>query len=145
MTPVYVDSGVLVKLYCAEPDSPRAAALVQQHPPPLPVTDWQQLEVRNALRLKAFRSELTAGQLAQALLDLDADLASGLFIRTPVQADALHAAAEDLSAQFSTTIGCRSLDILHVAAARLLAATTMITLDVRQASLARQVGLIVLP
>jgi hypothetical protein len=41
------------------------------------------------------------------------------------------------------TLGCRSLDVLHVAAARLLDAKVFLTADRRQASLAEGEGLAV--
>ncbi len=54
---VYVDSSILVKLYATEPNSPVADALVLGFPAPLPLTHIQELEIRNALRLKQGRGE----------------------------------------------------------------------------------------
>ncbi len=49
---VYVDTGILVKLYVKEATTPQAIALVLGFPAPLPLTHIQELEIRNALRLK---------------------------------------------------------------------------------------------
>ena len=39
------------------------------------------------------------------------------------------------------TIGCRTLDVLHVAAAKLIGTTEFCTFDTRQFTLAGQIGL----
>ena len=49
--------------------------------------------------------------------------------------------AVKLAEQHTGTMGCRSLDILHCAAAKTLAATEFITTDGRQMKLARAMGL----
>jgi len=49
-----------------------------------------------------------------------------------------------LSDQFASRTGARTLDTLHVAAARLLGAKEFLTSDDRQAKLARAIGLKVL-
>jgi predicted nucleic acid-binding protein len=49
--------------------------------------------------------------------------------------------AERLSAGFTARIGTRSLDILHVANALVLGATSFLTFDKRQAELAKSAGL----
>jgi hypothetical protein len=49
--------------------------------------------------------------------------------------------AERLSALHSETLGTRSLDILHVAAALVLGSSEFLTFDARQAALAKAAGL----
>src|SRR5439155_5409554 len=73
----YADSGVIAKLYVLEPNSSAAAHLVSPFAPPLPLTHLQALEVRNALRLKAFRGEMTRTQLRRTLLRLTDDIPQG--------------------------------------------------------------------
>ena len=63
----YVDSGVIAKLYVPEPNSPEAARLVSAYAPPLALTHLQAFEVRNALRLKVFRGEMTRSELRRTL------------------------------------------------------------------------------
>jgi hypothetical protein len=53
--------------------------------------------------------------------------------------------AESLAEHHTPTIGSRSLDILHVAAALVLGATEFCTLDTRQGKLAQLAGLHVQP
>jgi hypothetical protein len=45
--------------------------------------------------------------------------------------------AQTLALQFTATTGCRALDTLHCALARLLAVGEMLTTDARQAALAK--------
>ena len=44
-----------------------------------------------------------------------------------------------------STLGCRTLDIIHVAAALVLGAKEFVTFDARQGALAKKVGLTVRP
>lgn len=50
-----------------------------------------------------------------------------------------------LATNHSSTTGCRSLDILHVAAAQKLGASEILSFDTRQRALAAQMGLRVKP
>ena len=54
-------------------------------------------------------------------------------------------ACSELSAGYSATLGCRTLDIIRVAAALVIGANKFITFDGRQGALAKQVGLTVKP
>ena len=53
----------------------------------------------------------------------------------------VHALAERLARRYAASIGARSLDILHVAAALALDAEPFVTADWRQVALAKAVGL----
>jgi hypothetical protein len=55
------------------------------------------------------------------------------------------AKAHELSVQQAATVGCRTLDILHVAAALALEVTEFFTFDHRQGELARRAGPTVRP
>jgi hypothetical protein len=63
----------------------------------------------------------------------------------PVPWEELVREAENLSEHHTPTAGCRSLDVLHVAAAWVLGATDFCTLDTRQGKLAQLAGLHVQP
>ena len=62
---------------------------------------------------------------------------------TPLMRDAATAEHPGLSADHSATLGCRMLDIIHVAAALVLGAKEFVTSDTRQGALAKQAGLTV--
>jgi predicted nucleic acid-binding protein len=142
---VYFDSGVIVKLYVTEPNSADAIRLVTSSPPPAPLTDWQAIEVRNALRLKRFRGEITPSQLGAALRAFTQDERAGAWHRPALDlGDALRR-AESLSSKLTPALGCRTLDILHVAAALALGVREFASFDGRQRQLAKKAGLRVKP
>jgi len=141
VTPLYLDTGAMAKLYLLEPGSEHTARLLAAYRPPFPFSHWQEIEIRTALRLKVFRGEMSGRESQESLRHLRTDIGSGVWQR-PVYdpADVFHE-AERLSARHAATLGCRTLDVLHVAAAVVLNATDFLTYDVRQANLARKAGL----
>jgi len=142
---IYFDSSALVKAYCLEPTSPQVLALLKRVAPPLLFTQLHAIEIRNALRLKRFRGELTLSQLQGAFGNLRDDVESG-FLRIPdLDFRALFDQAEILSAAHTPVVGTRCLDILHVAAALLLGSRQFVSFDRRQRTFARRAGLAVLP
>jgi hypothetical protein len=108
---------------------------------PLPFTWLHQLELRNALRLRVFRREITAAQRDASLNTLLADLAATVLAEASPPLSGLMTEAERLSALHTGKRGTRSLDILHVAAALILGQRIFLSFDQRQRSLARAVGL----
>ena len=142
---VYFDTGLLVKLYCPEPDVEMAHQLVSRLNSQIPFTDIHSLEIRNAFRLKLFRGELELSEVRTALRVLDEDLAAGRLTKPEVDFHKVFVRSETLSAGHSAETGARSLDILHVAAALELRAGSFASLDLRQRTLARRVGLKLLP
>jgi predicted nucleic acid-binding protein len=139
----YFDSAIIVKLYVQEVTSPDAIRLVGPYAAPYVLTQWQALEVKNAIRLKAFRAEITAAEMMRSLTAFEQDIATGRWQRPVYTVAAVEQRAEELSAGHSATLGCRTLDIIHVAAALVLEAKEFVTFDTRQAALAKQAGLTV--
>ena len=137
----YLDTGVIAKLYVLESDSAEAARLVSAYRPPLVFTHLQALEIRNALRLKVFRGEITRAQLRLTMSRLEIDIRAGRWESPRYALSDVYEKAEDLSRRFAPTTGCRSLDILHVAAAVVLKVRDFVTFDVRQGRLARKARL----
>jgi len=83
---------------------------------------------------------LTEREAHADLRAFESDLAGGVFHRL-AHPEAAHAGAIVLSRKHTATLGCRSLDILHVAAALALEADAFHTFDRRQQRLARAEGL----
>ena len=137
----YFDSAIIVKLYVQEATSPDAIRLVGAYAAPYALTQWQTLEVKNAIRLKAFRAEVTAAEMSQSIAAFELDIATGRWQRPAYTAAAVEQKADELSASYSATLGCRTLDIIHVAAALVLGAKAFVTFDARQGALAKQAGL----
>jgi hypothetical protein len=85
------------------------------------------LEVRNAFDLGVFRGLLTAADVAAAWANLESDLRSARLVRATVKWPSVFRRAARLSERHSATTGTRSLDILHVAAAKSVRAVEFIT------------------
>src|ERR1043165_1629198 len=145
MMDAYFDSAIIVKLYVQEATSPDALRLVGACVAPSAVPQLQTLEIKNAIRLKAFRAEITAAEMNQSIAAFEQDIATGRWQRPAYAAAAVEQKADELSAGHSATLGCRTLDIIHVAAALVLGIKEFVTFDGRQGALAKKVGLLVKP
>ena len=95
----------------------------------------------NALQLKVFLQNATPQQVAAARALVEADLKSGVLALAGGDWPNIFREAVKLAEQHTGTVGCRSLDILHCAAAKVLAATEFISTDTRQKKLATAMGL----
>jgi predicted nucleic acid-binding protein len=137
----YADTGFLCSLYAPDVHTRKAVARMARQPLPLPFVWLHQLELRNALRLRVFRGEITSAQRDASLNTTLADLAGGVLVHIATPLAEVMTEAERLSALHSETIGSRSLDILHVASALVLGAADFLTFDQRQAALAKAAGL----
>ncbi len=137
----YADTGFLCSLYAPDAHTPRAVARMKRQALPLAFTWLHQLEFRNALRLRVFRGEITAAERDASLNAMLADLATGVLIAAAPPLAAVMTEAERLSALHSETLGTRTLDVLHVAAALVLGLAQLLTFDSRQAALAKAAGL----
>jgi predicted nucleic acid-binding protein len=136
----YVDSGVLIKLYVSESNSPAAAHAVAAFPS-IGLNPLQELEIRNTFRALEGRSVITPTQRAASEHTLEQDIILGRLRRIVPQWSGVFASAARLSQDFTAATLARSLDILHVALARVLKADVFITADTRQASVAERAGL----
>jgi predicted nucleic acid-binding protein len=132
----YLETSFLVSLYAANVNSTAAAAYISHASGPFPLTSFGELELSNAIQLRVFRREITLAQAQAAMADLASDLTSGMFsvVATPV---AVYETAQRLVRKHTASLGIRTLDILHVAAAMVLKADAFYTFDRTQAQLAR--------
>lgn len=137
----YADTGFLCSLYAPDAHTARAAKRMSRQTLPLPYVWLHQLELRNALRLRVFRSEIAPPQRDASLNLVLADLAAGVLASAQPPWPEVVFEAERLSALHSETLGTRSLDILHVAAAVTLGLGEFLTFDQRQRALAVAAGL----
>jgi hypothetical protein len=138
---VYADTSFLVAAYLPEPESLRVLAWLQSARHPLPFTPLHRLEVRNAIRLRVFRGEITPDQRQQTFQEIESDLAGAVLEHTAIPwLDTLRE-AEALAASHAEKLGVRSMDLLHVGLAVTLRAAEFFSFDTRQAALARAAGL----
>ena len=138
---VYSDSSFLVSCYLPDANTSQAKAYLDGHDEPLPFTALHDLEVRNAFRLGVFRGVLTKQQMKAAAANLDADVRAGRFVRTTLPWPVVFRLASRVSARHAVATGTRSLDILHVAAAKVLRLKMFVSFDARQRVLATAAGL----
>lgn len=125
----YVDSSALLKLYLAEPDSADAHRLLGADP--VLVTSWLTVvEVRRNLA-----RALTGGELGRVRARFEADSDALALV-------ALDERAWRAAADIAEELQVRSLDAVHLAAAKRLGIPTLTfcTFDLRQAQAARQLG-----
>jgi hypothetical protein len=141
----FADTGFLASLYLQETTSPQARAAMQAAPVVLPLTPLAILELRNAFNRAVHRQRITTSQRDALWQDIEADIASGFLVVTPVASEELHVKARQLSDSYTPSLGTRSLDLLHIAAAQILAARIFFSFDDRQRKAAAAEGLEVKP
>ncbi len=140
---IYADTSFLFSLYIPEQTSAAAAAEMKPVTVCL-ISEFSTFELANALAARRFRGDLSQDEMDNSLNAFRADIASGLFRPMPLT-DATFDRASALAAVHTPRIGCRALDVLHVAIALGLNASVLYTFDQRQARLARAAGLSVRP
>lgn len=137
----YYDASIILKLYTEEPQSDAARAFVISRGEALYLSRLHTAECTSALRLKQFRGECEAGQVAQALAHLEEDFTAGVLKALPVDWDAAWQRCRIISDFHAAATGCRTLDALHVSCAVVGSAAEFITSDRRQFALGQLVGL----
>jgi predicted nucleic acid-binding protein len=138
---IYADPSALLKLYLHQPESARVNAWRGRIKGTLAVTHHGRVEIVNGICLAAFRKHITADAMADALASFEEDFEDGRYIQADLLWRAALNRAADLSRKHTAVIGCRSLDVLHVASALELEMKTFLTMDSRQQKLAGAVGL----
>jgi hypothetical protein len=135
----YLDTGCFVKLYYPETDSAKVIALIQGKP--IYYTPLHALQFVNALELKVFLKNAVAAQVTAARALVRADLKAGVLVSGGADWKDIFQEAARLAEQHTGLLGCRSLDVLHCAAARILGVSEFISTDARQKKLATSMGL----
>lgn len=142
---ITADASFLVSLYGVDVNTPAARAWMATHAEPLLLTGALRFETENALRLACFRGLITNPELAQALADIESDLAQGILIAVHLDSVLHWQEARRISTAHTLDTGSRAYDITHIAAASLLNADILLSFDGRQRALAAVVGIAVAP
>jgi predicted nucleic acid-binding protein len=136
---IYLDTSAFIKLYLHEEGSAEVHRLVSSQAEPLPVWHFLELEFLNALRFKQLLREMRTAEV-ERLVSLYLDRKrGGQYFAPDLDPIALHELCLQMTVR-TPALGCRALDILHVAAARLCDAALFVTADPRQAALAGAEG-----
>lgn len=137
---IYLDTSAFLKLYIREQGSELVDRIVRSQDHPLPVWDVLTAELVNALRLKVFRGDLAPAESDRLIACYDDRLRRGQYYVPEIARDRLLSKVRELSRQ-TPRLGCRTMDIYHVACASQIGATLFVTFDERQRRLADHAGL----
>lgn len=138
----YADTSLLFSLYATDANSIKADTWRQANPGPLPFTAFHRLELRNALSLALFQQRLTTEEVQAAWQEVENDFAAGLLLGRGGLWHRVLVEAETSALNQTPIVGCRTLDVLHVATAKVIGTTEFCTFDTRQSALAGRVGLV---
>lgn len=141
MSGPFFDTGVALKLVVREPLSDQAQAYVAKRRIAVPTTSLVELEMATAIQALAFRGEMTDEEAASALLLVEQLHREGKFHRVALSLDEMAAESLRLAPVVTSRTGCRTLDLLHIAAARLLGSSHFVSTDKRQLKAASLAGL----
>jgi predicted nucleic acid-binding protein len=137
---IYLDTSVVFSLHFRDANTPNALALVRGATELLLITPLCELEAVNAFSLRVFRKEMLPINRDNAVRDLENDIRLGVLLFELLPESAF-ARAKTLAQLLTPSTGVRAVDLLHVAAAMELGATTLYTFDVKQHRTARAAGL----
>jgi predicted nucleic acid-binding protein len=137
----YIDTSVIVKLYSLEEYSLEVSKWIRKNNEAIPLTNLHELEFTNAIYLKQFRREISPEQANLILSRFDEHQREGIYYHPKLNWVDIWNKSLELSGKHTGIKGSRSLDILHVASALELKFSRFVTLDSRQADLARKAGL----
>jgi predicted nucleic acid-binding protein len=140
MAKTYFDTGALVKLYIVESGSTFVQNLAQRSGV-ISLNPLQETELRNAILAASGRRMISREAARRSLENLDEDLQTGVFYRESPDWAWIYRRADLMARQYTPRFLCRTLDILHIAAAELSGADRIVTGDTRQQKLAKAVGL----
>jgi predicted nucleic acid-binding protein len=137
----YYDTGILLKLYTEEVESAAVRAFVTRRKKAIRINEMHRAECISAFRLKQFRAECTVAQASEAIGHIEEDIQAGVLKEIQLDWVEVWGVASNLANAHSGQVGCRTLDVLHIACAKVLHSTPFITSDRRQKALAHLVGL----
>lgn len=139
------DTSFLFSLFGNDGHTAAAQAWTRQARIPISLSELNRYEFGNAVRFAAFRKVISQADALASLTAFEVDLKSGFLQRVPLDFETVIVEAARLSELHTLRGGHRSCDILHVASARLLKATTFLSFDANQRKLATTVRLAVGP
>ena len=141
---LYLDTSAFLKLYIREAGSEQVQSMVVSQFEPLPVWEILEMELCNALNLKVFRGELEMSESAVQYSLFRQRQAKGFYFVPELRRAQLMADFRLLS-ELTPRLGCRTMDILHVACAMQLKPDVFLTFDRRQREWAQTPGAFAVP
>jgi predicted nucleic acid-binding protein len=142
---VYCDSSFLVALNVPDVWTPTARELVADFCEPIPLIPLGEVELVTRIHRALGEKRLNATEHTFVLRHIEEDISDGVFVRRLPNSNDYLSEALRLSKKYAPSLNVRSLDILHVAAARVLRYKTFASFDKRQRDLASASGMRLLP
>ncbi len=137
---IYLDTSALLKLYIRESGSNEVQKVLSSQSEPLPLWEIQEMELRNALRLKVFWDDISQSDSDHQLELLEERKLKGQYVYPRFDRVSLFNRVRTLT-DLTPKTGCRTMDILHVACAIEIQAELFVSYDLRQIKLAKQARL----
>jgi predicted nucleic acid-binding protein len=144
MSLVFLDTGLVLKLLVEESLSPVVRRFLEKRRVAVPFPKLIEVEVENTLQAMLFRADISSVQLLKCRDLVYSLIAEGRFLKIPLSLDVIAAEALTLSPVVTAQTGCRTLDLMHVATAKLLGAAKFVSTDKRQLRAAEVCGLKIL-
>ncbi|MCX6957131.1 MAG: type II toxin-antitoxin system VapC family toxin [Verrucomicrobiae bacterium] len=136
----YCDTSILASIYLEDSHSKKAMQWLQNAVLPIPLSLFSELELMSAIQQRLFRKEITQTEVLKCHYYFQKNLNQGVYKRVTLEGKE-YSQALQLVRNYTSSIGCRTLDVLHVASALLLNIQEFVTCDVRQKLLAETAGL----
>jgi predicted nucleic acid-binding protein len=140
---IYWDTSGLLKLYVNEADSAYFVGMVAASSQPLLACELARVELFSALSRKELAAELPPGERDRIFANFQDHIDRGRLLILPVGRDVFQEAIRltRLGHGQQPPVLVRSLDAIHIAAALMAGATTMVATDHRLRDLATCAGL----
>jgi predicted nucleic acid-binding protein len=139
------DTSFLFSLYGHDAHTQRARKWLGDTRSPISVSVFNRYEFQNAVRFAAFRRLISQDDALASLDAFESDVKSGHLQFVATDLSTVVAEASNISASYTVRGGLRSFDIIHVAFARILKASTFLSFDEDQRGLAKTIKMDVGP
>ena len=137
----YVDPSALRRLYLHDTQSRAFCTWSARVAGALTITLHGRAELVNSIVLAVFCRDISKIAADAALADVSTDIEEGRIFAGNLPWRQAYEQATELSRLHTPVLGTRTLDVLHVASARVMGMRSFVTYDERQAALAKSVGL----
>jgi predicted nucleic acid-binding protein len=141
----FADTSFVLSIAGTDVNTKKASSWLAAHNAPVVITALVHFECINRLHKWRLAGMLSSEECQSALLRLDTLLSRRFVVAREVSLRSLSAEARRLINHFSPDIPHGSMDVLHIAAARILRCDTLITFDHNQRSLAKTAEFITAP
>lgn len=125
--------------------TPAARAMASGYRDPMPLVPVGEIELFTRIHRSLGERRINVAEHSAVLRQIGEDLSDGILVRKNPVPQALLGEALRLASKHAPVMNIRSLDTLHVAAARVLGYASFASFDKRQRELASAAGLRVLP